>query len=66
MVKHGRTSREYNILIQSTTNIDRRGLDHLVDDLGERSEEIGRVDFGVEEDFGSEETFVSYIEGVFL
>jgi len=38
----------------------------LVDDLGERSEEIGRVDFGVEEDFGSEETFVSYIEGVFL
>lgn len=38
----------------------------MVDDLGERSEEIGRVDFGVEEDFGSEETFVSYIEGVFL
>jgi len=66
MIKHGRTSRKNNVLIQPTTNIDGRGLNHLIDDLRERGEEIGRVDFGVEEDFGGEESFVSYVEGVFL
>ena len=53
-------------VVQPTTNIDRTGLDHAVDDFGERSEEVGRGDFGVEEDLGSEEALVSYVDLVLL
>jgi hypothetical protein len=36
-------------------------LNDGIDDFGKRGEEIGRVDFGIEEDFRGEETFVSNI-----
>lgn len=38
-------------------------MDHAVDDGGERSKEVGRVDFRVKEDFGREETLVAYVDG---
>lgn len=66
MIKHGTSSGQDNVRVQPTTNVDGTRLDHLVDDLRQRGQEIGTVDFGIEEDFGSEETFVSYVEGVVL
>jgi hypothetical protein len=38
-------------------------LDDTVHNHGERGEEVGAVDFGVEEDFGSEESLVSDVDG---
>lgn len=38
----------------------------MVDHFGERGEEVGRVDFRVEEDFGGEETLVTDVNRVFL
>jgi hypothetical protein len=41
-------------------------LDDVVDDLRERSEEVGGVDFRVEEDFGGEEALVPNIDRIRL
>jgi len=59
--KHGRTTRQDNVLVQSSPDINGRGLDDGIDDFGEGGKEIRRVDFGIEKDFRSEETFVSDI-----
>jgi hypothetical protein len=61
ILKHGRTTREDNVLVQSSPDIDRRGLDNSIDNFGEGGQEIGRIDFGIEKDFRGEETFVSDI-----
>lgn len=53
-------------LVQSSPNIDGGSLDNVVDDLWQRRQEIGRNDFGVEEDLGSEEPFPSDVDSVFL
>ncbi len=54
------------ILIQASTDIDRRGLNSTIDDLREGRQEIGRVDFRVEKDFGGEEALVTNVHGVLL
>jgi hypothetical protein len=38
----------------------------LVDDFGEGGEEVGGVNFRVEEDLGGEETLVTDVDRVFL
>ena len=64
--EHGGTARQDNVLVQTSTDVDGRGLDDRVDDFGQGSEEIGRVDLGVEEDFRGEETLVANVQLVFL
>ena len=53
-------------LVQSTADIDRRRLNDVVHNLGKRRQEVGRVDFRVEENLWREEALVSYIDIVFL
>ena len=53
-------------LVQASTDIDRRGLNSTVDDLREGRQEIGRVDFRIEEDFRGEEALVTNVHGVLL
>jgi hypothetical protein len=66
VLEHRASTRQHNVLVQSSSDIDGTGLDDGVDDLGERGEEVGRVDFGVKEDFWGEETLVSDVDIVFL
>jgi hypothetical protein len=66
VVEHRASTRENNVRVESATNVDRRGLDHLVDDFGEGGEEVGGVNFRVEEDLGGEETLVTDVDRVFL
>ena len=53
-------------LVETSPDIDGRLLDDGVDDFRQGREEVGRVDLGIEEDFGGEETLVADIDGVFL
>ena len=54
-----RAAGEDDVLVQPAADIDGRGLDNGVDDIGQRGEEVGGPDFGVEEDLGGEEALVS-------
>lgn len=53
-------------LVQASTDIDGRGLNRAVDDLRERRQEIGRVNFRIEEDFRGEEALVTNVHRVLL
>jgi hypothetical protein len=53
-------------IVESTSNIDRTGLDDVIDDFGKRCEEVRRGNFGVEEDFRGEEAFVADVNFVLL
>lgn len=66
VIKHGAAARQDNVRVQPAADVDRRVLDHLVDDLRERGQEVGRVDLGVEEDFGGEESLVADVDRVLL
>ena len=52
-----------DVLVKATANVDRRLLNHGVDDVGEGREEIRAVDFGVEEDLGGQESLVANVDG---
>jgi hypothetical protein len=49
-------------LVKSSTDVDGRLPDDIVDDLGKRSEEVGGVDLRVEEDLGGEEALISDVD----
>jgi len=66
VVEHRTSTGKNDVGVEPTTDVDRRGLDDLVDDFGEGSEEVGRVDFGVEEDLGREESLITDVDCVFL
>ena len=66
VLEHGGSTGQDDVLVQASSDIDWRSLDDSVNDLGEGSQKVGRVDFGVEEDFRGEETLVSDVEVVFL
>ena len=66
VIKHGAAARQDNVRVQPAADVDRRVLDHLVDDLRERGQEVGRVDLGVEKDFGREEPLVADVDRVLL
>lgn len=66
VLEHGRTTREYNVLVQASTSVNRRSLDDVVDNLWKGRQEVGRVDFGIEEDFGGKEALVTNVKVVFL
>jgi hypothetical protein len=53
-------------LVQAAAHVDRRLLDHGVDNLGQRREEVRRGNLRVEEDFGSEEALVADVDTVLL
>lgn len=53
-------------LIQAATNIDRRGLNHVVDNVWEGCKEVRRVDLWVEEDLRRQEAFIANVDRVFL
>jgi len=53
-------------LVQTTTNIYRGALNDVVNNLGERRQEIRWIDFWVEEDFGGQETFITDIDSILL
>lgn len=59
----GGAAGENDILVEASANVDGRLLDDAIDDGGERGQEVGGVDFGVEEDFRGEESFVANIHG---
>lgn len=52
-----------DILVEAAADVDGGGLDDAVDDGGQRRQEVGRVDFRVEEDFGGEEALVADVDG---
>lgn len=58
----GRATTQHNVLVQASSDIDRTGLDHAIDNLWQRRQEVRAVDFGVEEDFGCQESFVAYVD----
>lgn len=62
--KHGRASREDDASVETSADIDRRCLDGLIDDFGQRCEEIRRVNFRVEEDFRGKKTLIPHIDSV--
>ena len=62
----GGTARKDDVLVEATAGIDGAGLDGLVDEDGEGGEEVARVDLGVEEDLGGEETLVADVDRVGL
>ena len=53
-------------VVQPSSNIDWGILDDTVDHLGQRSEKVGRGDFGVEEDLRRKESLVSHVDRIFL
>jgi len=53
-------------LIQTTTDIYRWALNDVVNNLGERRQEIWWIDFWVEEDFRGQETFITDIDPILL
>lgn len=57
------TTREHDVLVQATTDIDGAGLDDTVDDGGQGREEVGAVDLRVEEDLGRQETLIADVNG---
>ena len=59
-------SHEKTDLVKSSTDINRRLLDHAVDDLGKRRKKVGGVDLWVEEDLRGEESLVADVDFVFL
>jgi len=59
--EHGGTTRKDNVLVQRTTSIDRAALNGIIDDLGERSEEVTAGNFRVEEDLRTQESLVTNI-----
>ena len=56
-------TRQDNILVQTATNVNGRLLNDAINDHGQGSEEVGAVDFGVEEDLGGEESLVPNVDG---
>ena len=66
VLEHRGATRQDDVLVQSSTDVDGRLLDDAINDLGERCQEFGRVDLGVEEDLGRKEAFVANIDLVFL
>ena len=53
-------------LVQASTNVDGRRLNGAIDNLRERRQKVGRVDFRVEEDFRGEEPLVPDVHRVLL
>jgi len=47
-------------------NIDREGLNHIINNFWERCKEVRRVDLWVEEYLQSQEAFIAHINGIFL
>lgn len=53
-------------LVETPANIDGRLLNDGVDDLRQGCQEVGRINFGVEKNFGSKEALKANIDRVFL
>ena len=53
-------------LIQAATNVDRRGLNHIIDNVWEGCKEVRRVDLWVEEDLRCQKAFIANVDRVFL
>lgn len=53
-------------LVESTSNIDWRLLDDIVDNLREGCKEIRGIDLRIEEDLWGKESFIPDVDGVFL
>jgi len=66
VLEHSGATRKDDVLVESTTSIDGRGLDSLIDEDGEGSEEVRGEDFGVEEDLRSKEALITDIDSVGL
>lgn len=66
VLEHGGSSRENNVLVETTTNVDGAVLDDVVDDSGEGDGEVRGEDLGVEEDFGTQEALITDVNLVLL
>ena len=53
-------------LVKPSSNIDRTGLNDGIDDLGQGSQEVRRVDLRVEEDLGGQESLVADVHVITL
>ena len=59
----GAAAGENNVLVEAAADVDRALLDDAIDDDREGRKEVGRVNFGVEEDLGGQESLVSDVDG---
>jgi len=66
VLEHGSTSRQDDVLVETTTNVNRARLNDRVDNLGQGGQKVAGEDFRVEENFGSKETLITNINGVLL
>lgn len=66
ILEHGGSSRKNDVLVETTTNIDRAVLDDIVDDGGEGDGEVRGEDLGVEEDLRTQEALITDINLVGL
>lgn len=57
----GRTTRQDDVLVQTTTNVNRARLNDGVNDLGQGSQEVAAEDLGVEEDLRAQESLVTNV-----
>lgn len=64
VLEHGASTAEDNVLVESTTDVDGRLLNHAIHHFRKRGEEVGRRNFGVEKDLGRKESFVPHIDRV--
>ena len=62
ITEHSGTTRQDDVLVETTTTIDGAALDGVIDNLGERDQKVRGEDLGVEEGLRTQETFVSNID----
>jgi len=62
--EHCRASGKDDILVKSTTDIDGRRLNRIINDSGQRGEKVAGVNLGVEEDLWREESLEANIDRV--
>ncbi len=53
---------ERSYLVQTTTGIDGAALDGLVDNSGQRCQEVAAENLGIEEDLRTQESFIAHID----
>jgi len=66
VLEHSGSSRQHNVLVQTTTSIDGAGLDGVIHHFGKRCQEITAHDLRIEEDLGTQETLISHITNEWL
>ena len=62
ITEHSGTTRQNDVLVETTTTINRATLDSVINNLGERDQKVRGEDLGVEEGLRTQETLVTNID----